>query len=99
MGRIIETPPAFSEKKLSQSSTPQPNDKLCHQKGGDRRTFVTRIGFTHGHANAHPVKDMTMERFLKRTARLLDGQAAWQGDTGFRVGNVKAVDDRINVRG
>ena len=42
---------------------------------------------------------MTMEHVLKRTARLLDGQAAWQGNAGFKVGHVKAVDDRINVRG
>ena len=40
---------------------------------------------------------MTMERFIKRTARLLDGQLASQGNAGLRVGNIKAVEGRIAI--
>ena len=38
-----------------------------------------------------------MERFLKRTARVLDGQLAWQGHSDFKVGNVRAIGDRIAI--
>ena len=38
-----------------------------------------------------------MERFLKRTARVINGQLAWQGHSDLRVGHVTAIGDRIAI--
>ena len=34
-----------------------------------------------------------MERFLKRTARIVDGQIGGTSNTGLRVGAVRRIDD------